>query len=66
MVDKAVFERIPPPVFGKENKMDPSGQHSPNVGAGFFVCVFKQCVTGCRLKTGVLEQWSVESSHCGL
>ena len=35
MVDTVVFERIPPPVFGKENKMDPSGQHSPNVGAGF-------------------------------
>jgi hypothetical protein len=39
VVDTAVFERILPPVFGKENKMDPSGQHSPNVGAGFFVRV---------------------------
>ena len=37
MVDTAVFERIPPPAFGKENEMDVSGQHSPNVGAGFFL-----------------------------
>lgn len=55
VVDTAVFERIPPPAFGKENEMGRSGQHSPNVGAGFFWCGFRQ-------KNRVLEQWSVEPS----
>ena len=54
MVDTAVFERIPPPAFGKENEMDVSGQHSPNVGAGFFVRVEAMSnrlhVTGWRLR----------------
>ena len=33
-----VFERIPPPVFGKENEVEASGQYSPNVGTDFFAC----------------------------